>query len=412
MYLFTLLLTAFSYIEDEFCISSVPESVLNEVTGTYGIRTETPKWNGRSDVLNEFDSAPFPNFEWDESQEGSKKQRGRYMEFLNQIFSWPQNYKIVDVSKASLFSNVKLARYRFKGSIDVILLDNGSAESVNYKNNIRIGIELKKPVLTNQNHTQACIEQLCAASLNYENSVLTLLTDLNDAWIFIYFGSNAKLYKLRTSRSEAKFLLDNMFNQNELEQSCFPEDFVNRLSWNKFVKSFIPALSGTPFLDRHNHDDRDEYRRQDQDDSEIFRKRKTNPIKRSANTKDDSKGSGNGNEHAKMLHFGGDVANELDLLDFFDDEEEKTQIVLRYVLDNVVPMLMFSDAADEKETSSASASSSSLQQVSSSHHVSPSQQQQDDEGSGEKFVSSCGSTSELSEQNLLHHNSAVRGTGT
>jgi hypothetical protein len=402
-------------IEKEYCISSVPSGIFGKVTSAYGIRTEAPKWN-RSEIPNKLDSATFLNFEWDESQESNENQRASYMEFLNQV-SWPHHYKIVDVAKTGLlFTNVPLASYRFKGSIDVILLDNGNAESKNYKDNIRLGIELKKPDLKDQHHNQACIEQLCAASLNYENSVLTLLTDLNDAWFFIYFGSNAKLYKLGTSRSEAKFLLDNIFNQNELAQSCFPEDFVDRLSWNEFVKSFIPAVPCTHFLDRDNNEDGDEFQEQDEDDSENFRKRKENPRKRSANTKNDSKASGNGDGHAKMLHFGGDAANELDLLDFIDDEEEKSQIVLKYVLDNVVPMLMFSDTADEKEKSSASASASasfsSLQQVSSSRHVTSSQQHQDDEGSCEKLVSPCDRILELSEHNLLHHNSAVCGIGT
>lgn len=130
-----------------------------------------------------------------------------------------------DVSNKKLFRKVSLASYRFKGSLDVILVDRASAESFNYKHNIRVGFEMKKPNLTDQHHQQACIEQLCAASLNYDRSVLTILTDLCDDWVFVYFGSNKRLLKLRTSRSEAKFLLENMFNNGNFAHSCFPEDF-------------------------------------------------------------------------------------------------------------------------------------------------------------------------------------------
>ena len=44
-----------------------------------------------------------------------------------------------------------------------------------------------------------------------------------------------------------------------------------------------------------------------------------------------------------MLHFGGDVANELDLLDFIDDEKEKREIILKYVLENVMPHIVWED---------------------------------------------------------------------
>ena len=53
-----------------------------------------------------------------------------------------------------------------------------------------------------------------------------------------------------------------------------------------------------------------------------------------------------------MLHFGGDVANELDLLDFIDDEDERTQIKINYVLQHVVPMLKFSECTDPETPSS------------------------------------------------------------
>ena len=55
-----------------------------------------------------------------------------------------------------------------------------------------------------------------------------------------------------------------------------------------------------------------------------------------------------------MLHFGGDVANELDLLDFIDDEDERTQIKINYVLQHVVPMLKFSECTDPETSSSSS----------------------------------------------------------
>ena len=77
------------------------------------------------------------------------------MNFLS-LISWPFGYSIIDLSKNTLFVGVKLAKYQFNGSIDVILLDDGSVASKNYVNNIRLGIEIKKEV-KDQDHSQAIL---------------------------------------------------------------------------------------------------------------------------------------------------------------------------------------------------------------------------------------------------------------
>lgn len=111
------------------------------------------------------------------------------------------------------------------------------------------------------------------------------------------------MYKLKTSRNEAKFLLDNMFNHNKLEQSAFPEDFVNRLTWNEFIQSLTAAFSGTHFPDGDNNDDSEYYQEEDEDDSQHLKKQGENPRKLSADAKGDRKGSRNNTGHAAMSHF-------------------------------------------------------------------------------------------------------------
>ena len=53
-----------------------------------------------------------------------------------------------------------------------------------------------------------------------------------------------------------------------------------------------------------------------------------------------AKGGSNARGNA-MLQVGGDVANALDLLDFIDDEEERAQMKIRYMLQYVVPLIKF-----------------------------------------------------------------------
>ena len=96
-----------------------------------------------------------------------------------------------------------------------------------------------------------------------------------------------------------------------------------------------------------------------------------------------------------MLQFGGggDVANELDLLDFIDDEEEKTQMKIRYVLQHVVPLIKFPDGMDEKNTLSSSSSCRTPDM---------------DKDDSKEHFSTCAENnfSALSEQNLSRHNIA------
>jgi hypothetical protein len=331
------------------------------------------------------------------------------MHYLNQI-SWPNDHSIVDVSTRALFRGVKLDQYQFNGNIDVILLDNGNAESKNYADNIRLGIEIKK-IVQDKNHNQACIEHLCASSLNHCESVLTLLTDLKENWFFLYFGLHAKLYKMRAHPSEAKFLLENMFNHENLPESHFPKGFVDRLSWNDFVKSSAQFWSNTCFQ-KHHSSDRDNHQGQDEDDSTNPKKQARYTEKNSSDGRNDTAEFRGGTGHSAMLHFGGEAANELDLLDFVDNEEERMQIVINYVVQNVAPMFTFSTSLCDDETlwsPSSSSSSSSLAFLGSSTIASSLQHQHKSKDNSEMSISFCNNgVVPLSDHNLLRHNMALR----
>ena len=360
----------------------------------------TPQWKSKLQIqhLPEYPGT-FELFNWsDDAQETNERHWSGYMDFLNTI-SWPEGHSIVDAARCNIFPGVILGQYRFSGSIDVILLDNGSIESYNYTNNIRLGIEVEKKI-EEKHHNQACMEHLCASSLNWNRTVLTVLTDLNESWFFLYFGLNSNLHKIKTDSRAAKFLLENMFNHAKLPEWYFPEDFPNRLTWNEFVSSSSQFLPGTSLQQHHNDDDRDKHGKQNEDDrTDTYPKKHGECLsKRRDNNQNNSVGIRGDVGRSAMLH----VANDLDLLDFIDNDKERIQIVMNYVSHTAAPMFQLSVLPDEKVESSRPSSPTTLATTtpSTGHH-----HQNKHNVTATSKTSPChDGFAVLSEQNLLQHN--------
>lgn len=200
------------------------------------------------------------------------------------------------------------------------------------------------------------------------------------------------MHELKTSRSKARFLLMNIFEPS-VSTEHFPQDFINRLTW-KECSAILPQLSTNTNSNGHDNssDDGDETDGQDDDPSVNHKKRKHHSINSSASnndkdTKEDIEGNGGGNGGpVEMLHFGddNDVANEMDLLDFIDDKEERNQIKIKFVLERLVPRIVWGDGTTGTTI----------------HDLV-------DEDDISIFVPSKAVTSSsLSEQNLLQHNKA------
>ena len=230
--------------------------------------------------------------------------------------------------------------------------------------------------------------------------MLTLLTDLIGNWVFLYYGSCKKWHEVTTTNaSTAIFLLENILNSSDPEE--FPFEFVNRLSLDDFLRP-LQDISDNGNKEGDQEDSKEgEGGSGNENDSNFGRMPPTSAQNISGGSKRDDAAKGGGNAGGTaMLQFGGDVANELDLLDFIDDEEERTEIKIRYLLQHVVPLIKFPDCADENETSSSSLSSSASQT-----------QEGMEKDDTNEYISSCTEINDLalSEHNLLRHNKAVRG---
>ena len=88
------------------------------------------------------------------------------------------------------------------------------------------------------------------------------------------------------------------------------------------------------------------------------------------------------------IQFGGDVANEIDLLDFMDDEVERRKMVYKFVIEHVAPHIVWPDGT----------TGIPLDTIATKNTVSPHQNVAD---ADQEQSSLCDT---LSEQNLLRHN--------
>jgi hypothetical protein len=152
------------------------------------------------------------------------------MKYL-ETFPWPKGCGIVDVASKPLLAK-KFAAYSCSGTIDVVLASAANIREKTLFNNILLGIALKKPSNSKSDetyHQQVVLQHLCASMQNHNAGVLTLLTDLNEYWCFIWFGGRRRILKRTTNLKHAKFLLKNMFNIDV--KSICPECFSSRLSW-------------------------------------------------------------------------------------------------------------------------------------------------------------------------------------
>mmetsp|Transcript_27650 Transcript_27650/g.50202 ORF Transcript_27650/g.50202 Transcript_27650/m.50202 type:complete len:287 (-) Transcript_27650:426-1286(-) len=191
-------------------------------------------------------------FKWFNSKEDSSANRQAYMNYLGTNVSWPAGHCVTDCNAyKNLLSGTGLdGKHKISGNIDVVLVAQEDAENGAIRQNIRAGIELKKGTNSGNHEHQVVLQHLAASSLNPEESVLTVMTDLNQRWHFYWFGRNRKkMYKYVVSASsQAKFLFEHMFDSPDdcidgIDASTlFPTDFLVRGTWRMFLESELMTI--------------------------------------------------------------------------------------------------------------------------------------------------------------------------
>ena len=300
------------------------------------INLDAPEWNDKP----EFDSYD-KTYQWADGKEDCDLNRQGFMAYLNEL-EFPQSVKLFEGSAAKDLLNTELssAGLRVKGNIDVVVVDNKNQDISTTRQNIRMGIELKKVENTGDEmiQKQVVLQHLAASKLNHKTGVLTLMTDLNNRWRFYWFVEGMKnLMRYEATRSEAVYLIKHFLDEPK-ENLSVPQSFLSRGSWDGFSDDFSDALESireeeqstqggsSPDGGNGNAESSDA---DDEDDAERHSNNTSSGASETANTTDRQSKRQGKPVTKKQRQLGFSSSN----LDFMDEDERRDEI-FRMVLQN------------------------------------------------------------------------------
>lgn len=293
--------------------------------------------------------APEP-FEWLPQKEDNERNVQKYMMYLRNLFSLPDNCILVNVCSQQNLLDTNTSVLPNGGPIDVVLIPGNISPENNPIEKIFLGIELKKSLKPTQNashFTQVAMQLLNACCLYPDTGVVILLTDLNEVWRFFWLGPNRNILRCNTSIVEAQFLVKNLLNP---EVGCsYPEFFLSRASWNELFPG-------------DNNSDQDDGRDRTVSDSKDSSANDNNSKKKGngpGESKDIDHGSPNAFGSGNAVKGAGtgnasktvgdqdkwkdvpDMSNVLDIMDLLDAEERR-QIQYSLVILSTFPDIISS----------------------------------------------------------------------
>jgi hypothetical protein len=318
------------------------ETVLNH----FGIIISGAEWSSKpesaalSDICDDV-------YTWTEAAEDISEQRKAYMAHLEKnVLFLPSGYAVIDCAKNSNLLSVKGigGKFKFNGTTDVVVARTEHVDASAVRHHVEVELELKTTRNNKmKNHEpQAVLEHLSSSFLNKTSGVLTVLTDLNEKWVFYWFHPNGKeIMKYGTDRKRAQFLLDNMIPNNsktDCTAADLPKHFWKRGMWETVVNGLLDTIKEDDGADGPGS----KKRKLDRNESSDARTNDSNQGGDSASSGSTHGGSGHDkDEDCKLAqlfdYVGHDVGNEMDLLSMTDDEDERIRVVRRFLARHIVP---------------------------------------------------------------------------
>jgi hypothetical protein len=326
--------------QETMALSDIKEKTYNSMVSWNGLKIKGGIWKMKPSLGNN----NLPEFQWRlELTDNHEENRNLYMSYLREILTWPEGHDLVDCNlsghgyanllNTQTFDN----KHSSKGNIDVVVVEKADAENHAIKQNIKAGIELKKTNNHGDHELQVVVQHLVSSSLNPRVGVLTIMTDLKERWHFYWFAALGKqLYKLNTTGPFAAFLLEHMFDDPRTADASLmlPVDFLNRGTWNTFDQPTLAGIAEIPSFENGGVggvSDRDGNGGGGPKDS------------------GEDAGEDGGETESKNIvvtsklgnNCSTEGANLLDHLEFADGDERR-EIILGYLADNVVPRMVAS----------------------------------------------------------------------
>lgn len=293
--------------------------------------------------------ASMPDFQWASSKEDSPENKTRYMNYLMNNISLPNESKLFDGSGTSdlLEANMTSIGVKTKGNIDVVMAHNRFQSVDIAVLHMWAGIELKKQDNKEGKRIrhQVILQHLSSSYLNQDKPRLTIMTDLGERWHFLWFSKSKRALMIyeATSKGEANYFIRHMME--DTDSTAVPTDFLNRSSWNEmFSLETIPEEkeggidNGRDGNDNEKGGGDDYYRGGDEDHGTRKSFHQAKKHRQNANLRGQgSKGSSGAGATAHTASHS---------LDFMDEEEEQ-EAIFRAVVGCLLPQLEFSPQVAE-----------------------------------------------------------------
>ena len=276
-------------------------------------------------------------------------------------FDWSK-YKVIQVDpnipfSVELVAGDSLSR-KVSGTTDVVIAKSEDIRNDCVRNNIETLIELTKPnnMVSKDHCPQTIIEHVTASYLNPEHAVVSVLTDLGQNWIFFWFAPSEDdevmcLYKLTLdgdeAPSEAKYILDSLFNNVVGESQTLPSAFAKRQCFLAVANSVNRKKARLDFSSKY-HDRNDKNHKPSSGGAGHNPDPTFYSSSRSAEDKSNTTSNAgvDGNTPLNLAHAlslfapaaDRDIANQLDLVDMLEPEEQH-EIVSSFVAKHILPYM-------------------------------------------------------------------------
>jgi hypothetical protein len=176
-------------IEDKtVAMSGASQGKRDKVLDHFGITISGAEWLSKPEdaALSDISDNVYT---WAEADEDASEQREAYMTHLkNNVLFLPTGYAVKDCAKMPTLLSVQGIgdKFKFNGTTDVVVAQTRHVDASAERNHVEVELELKTTRNNNmlEHEPQAILEHLSSSFLNKTCGVLTVLTDLNEKWVF------------------------------------------------------------------------------------------------------------------------------------------------------------------------------------------------------------------------------------
>ena len=172
-------------------LSQATYATTNDLMDMLDLPEKGASWPNKPNSLQHVDG-----FAWLHGDQDCIENRTAYMAYLNNLLQIPAHYALADTQPNKQLLTVQLLRQmpersrKVSGTTHVAIAKSQHVHNNAIRNNIEILLEVKTPQnMSQKDHTPPTIaKHFAAAYLNPDHAVVSVLTDFNQHWTFVWFA--------------------------------------------------------------------------------------------------------------------------------------------------------------------------------------------------------------------------------